>query len=222
MANIPIFDAGSNGIAYTATTVNVNHTCSGANRYMFLGTSFNTSGATYAGVSLSNIYTFTPSGSPFGANCPALKLWGLADPALGTNTLAVTTVAGETFCAASYSNVSPDTWLGATNDKCTYPGQDTFISQTLNYDTTYNWNIGLVAITNILIDINGDSHTVRRAQQQGDYLASGTIALFDSNANPSNSTQNTMTGTCASGSAFISIVMMELEAFPFTPQMIIL
>jgi hypothetical protein len=118
-ASGPLFDAASNsGYQAAASTVSWSHTCTGTNRFLAvdvsrLGTPGTTvTGITYNGVALSQIGAKSSATDALKVDC-----WGLANPASGSNTIAVTLSGAAAFAgtAVSYTNVDQTTPTEAFN-----------------------------------------------------------------------------------------------------------
>lgn len=113
---------------------------SASNRYLFVFTTSDASAVTYNSVALSVLTTLTNTHGSGSTDGPSVKMWGLANPTSGTNTLAVTTTLStggrnDIATAIAFSGVDP-TQPSSYN---TYYTTDTYVTaKTISTATVVN------------------------------------------------------------------------------------
>lgn len=185
------------------------------NRYLFVLTNGNSdtshaiTSVTYAGVSMTNLYEFTPSGGTFSGNCPRIIVWGLANPASGSNTVSISKSAGTYMIASAVSYYG----VGSVQPKnvsayATTGGQvgTTFITLT---NESPDWMAAFWYGYNTSRYINSSGSDAQRVRiPDGGYQA---CSIIDSNAAVSGA--YSINGTWDSSSGFMSVVGMELYRY---------
>lgn len=180
-------------------------TSSGSDRYLIVYSSQNITAITYNGVSLTNIKTYTPS-FPSGTNCPPLKLWGLANPDTGANTLAPS---GTGFVvAAIYSGVAPG-GIEATYDEDSANNQVTTWTGTVTTLSPNAWTVMGVRCNNTTNDFNAGASTTKRASNTG--VSDPSLAIFDSNAAISTPSSSSLNSSLTSSSGFMTSITISLQ-----------
>ena len=158
---------------------------------------------------------YRSGGGIFGANCPTIKVWGLANPASGTNTVEVTyTGRSSGAIASTYNNATlPDVInYYAAN---TPAGTAVSFSPTLALTKSTSWLLGFPSNSKTGETISAGANTTSRgALQDG-----GQWGRMNSDNAGNGAT--TLNYTTFSGN-FWSAVLIELEETSFIPQAIFL
>lgn len=129
-------------ICYPLATTTWNHTCSGSNRYLFLLAPTDITTVTYNGVSMSVLTTVVQQAW----NNPAIRVWGLANPTTGTNTISVYNSSGSAryhVAVASYTGV--DSTQPDANNTNSNTSANITLHSAITTVTANSWIIGLVA-----------------------------------------------------------------------------
>jgi len=207
-------DGTSTGGGLTGTNT-LSHTISNkSNRYLFVltpgdSTQGNTPTAvTYNGVSLSNLYDYIPSGGTFANNCQRIRVWGLANPDIGTHDIISSGATAVSYLSGvSYTGVSSSQPLNI-NASATVGGQVTTLTSGITVDAN-DWMISFMAGTNstysLIADTAATPTIVTRATSPS-YTFNTTI--FDTGTTGSGATY--LAGKFSSGSGFISYIAFDL------------
>lgn len=222
--------AFDNAKDYTFTSTNDSTTFTvgtGENRYLLATTKGDGGQVTqisYNGVNMSKIYSFVDPISDGNGN--NIYVWGLANPASGTNTFQLTNGSGSgSIGIVSYSGVDqgiqPEgTVITNYSNNGTNNTQVTQLSSTVTTTTDNAWAVMFVRGSNALRTFVSSDGNLRTT---GVFIfGDGCEGIIDSGA-VSPAGNKTLTASWDSGSGFISEVIMSLKpAQDFVPQMIII
>lgn len=198
---------------------------SGNNRYLFvqtqgddtLGTDITNVG--YGSSNMNLLLSYRPTSGAFGTSCPFVKIWGLANPDAGNNTISVDyTGRASSAIASSYNGCSPI--QGTINYyTATDAARASALSGTLSgYTGGDNWLLGFASINgSVGITPAASTDTTDRAHATD----VGQFGYINSDNNGVSSV-NTLNWTSTSG-VFWTIVLMQLEVYvPTVQQMLII
>lgn len=175
------FDAATSDNGGSVTSLTTEHTCTGSDLVLIVGTSVGSStqtvtGVTYNGVGMTKVAGSEVSQSQNGTTA----LWYLINPATGANDVVVSISSSQNISVgiASYTGASQSSQADVSSTNTA--GSGTSFSTTLTTSTDNSWTIHQVS-TNQNDEITAGSGTTRRAHIVG---SSGVIAcaLQDSNA----------------------------------------
>ena len=171
-----------------------NHTCSGSDRILIVGTKGSTtyaSGVTYNGVAMTRITDVTSGVGEYN-----LSLWYLIAPASGTNSISATVSSGTVgWTAVSYTDISQTGNPDATNSGTAASGTSHTVSVTTLTDNS--WVVGYFSsAAATLAASTGITFVVAQANN---------VALGDSNGPKTPAGSYSMTVTSGSGT-FAGIV----------------
>ena len=196
MAIAHVVSGHSNGTAFSLAS-------SGSDRILIAFSGGGTTAMNYNGTTVINTHTYTPS-FPVGTNCPAIKVWVLANPDTGTNTL---TPSGSGFVVASiYSGVAPG-GVEAYNDEDSANVQTGTWTGTVTVTTNNSWAILCNRVNNTTNDFNAGSGTTKRTSHAG--VGDDSLGMFDS-AGGLAPGSNTLHSSLTSSSGFFTSVMLSL------------
>jgi hypothetical protein len=167
MANA--FDASSSDFSNSAQTRSWAHTCTGSDRFLWVGvmtlSSRSVSSVTYNGVSLTSL--------PRSGGAQPVQLWYLANPASGTNNIEVSIGSPNSFIysvAASYTGVNAS---GQPDAQSTANSTGTSVTTTLTTVADNSWAI--------LVARNEDSGDTDAGTNCTERVAGGAfMQLYDS------------------------------------------
>lgn len=203
-----------------------NHTSgTGDNRYLFVNTlgydiGTGITNVTCNGTSLTILRDYVPTGFPFGANCPRMRVWGLANPPSAVSTIEVfyTNISGNAV-ASTYNGASPNQGVTRTESASTAGQQATWSQDLPSYSGGENWVIGFTAMYNTGKTTTAGADTTSRGVT-GDG-GGGSFMISDNNGNTAVDTLNW--GMTPAGSAFWTSIDFELVAYrPGLQQMLII
>lgn len=187
------FDAATNGVpAFYFPTCTFAHTCSGADRVLFVsyqgdnGAADLVTGVTYNGVALTHVASFLNNNNRW------IGLWYLVNPAAGANNVVITVSANSVLfpIAWSYTGaIAPE--ANATGTKAGGAGNVTLTVTTL---TDQAWVVGAVVSSASGGGLSAGAATTER-QDLGD------IASYDGNAPVSPAGSSTLTIATTAGLA---------------------
>lgn len=216
------YDNSGQSTNFSAGTCTFSFTNAG--NYLFVN-ALNAASVTFNGVGMSILQTYTPTLPPFGANCPTITVWGLANPLIGTANIVVTLIAQADVTCASYfgvdSGVQPD--VSTTND--THAGQTIGLNASVTTTVDGDWIVGFIRGSN-----NSPRNWVAQAgttMRQGGsaLLGQDACAIFDLNTSESIGTYTTG-ANWSSSSGFSTMITMGIVpgniGGTFVGQMIIL
>ena len=132
----------NSGTSTTTSGSDLTASFTNAGNYLIVDTGVNTTACSYNGVAMSVIATWTSSSNP-----PSVKVWGLANPAIGTYTILATNGAGFNMSYVSLKNV------------------DTSISQPTNYTTNNTGGSTSSMLTQTITPVKDSSWVVGGARQ---------------------------------------------------------
>lgn len=189
------FDAASNG------STSWSHTCSGADRYLFVYTTTNSaggvSGVTYNGVAMTKLAS--RSGD-------FMNLWGLASPSSGTNTISITgTGAG---VAASYTGVS-----GTGNPEAnagTSSGTTSFLQTSVTTVTNNAWVVG-VAMYDVVGQASAAGTGATQRAVRGCTASFWSPGIYDSNGAVTPAGSYSMRVNVTSGSGAMDLYLISIK-----------
>lgn len=201
---------------------------SGDNRYLFIVANTTITQITYAGVNMSKLYTFTDPISDGNGN--NVVVWGLANPASGTNTVQLDNGMGVngTIGIASYDGVyggvQPEgTVITNFSNDGIHNTQVANLSSTVTTISSGAWAIMFTRGSNNAQNFVAGIGTLRTSGFN--ILGDGTQAIIDSGGAVSPVGNQTLRADWASGTGYMSNVIMAISPFVapnFKPQMIIL
>lgn len=156
------FDAASNSGAQVAqTTYSWSHTCTGTNRFLAVDVSILSAGATVTGITYNGVAMSQISGAAISTvtSFGRIECWGLANPASGSNTIAVTLSGSITSVgtAVSYTSVhqTSPTEGGNANQATNVGATDATVSVTSVADQ--DWIHAAIATDDTAITANQTS-----------------------------------------------------------------
>lgn len=191
----------------TGTSGSVNITCSGTDRYLIVVTNQQATSVTHNGTSLTNIHNYTPT-FPSGTNCPPMKIWGLANPTTGLQSISVSNPGGPTFVAAvNYTGVAPGA-IESYYDEDSANNQVTTFFGTGTTITPNSWRLMFVKGSNNVQDFNAGASTTKRVSVSG--VSDSTLGIFDSNGPIATPGTGILNMAWASSSGFITTVTVSL------------
>lgn len=136
-------DANATIVSNTGSTPTWSHTCTGANLYLVVGmqvaTGETVSGATYNGVSMTQLNTQAISGATFSN----VYLFGLSNPATGAHNVIVTK-SGSSYGyggSLSYTGVS-----GTDGDNATFNSSSTSNTTSITTTVQNDWLVGFACM----------------------------------------------------------------------------
>lgn len=188
-----------------------------AGNYVFIFTPVGTNSVTINGVNASVLLSYTPSGSPFGANCPAVRIWGLTNPYIGTSNIITD---GTVFSWASYYLIDESAAIPQSfNTADSHAGQQTGTNTSVTTALDGDWVIGFIAGSNNFPQtFTGQAGTTVRFA--GNFNAPYAIGDLNTSEAPG-------TYTCGfdwtSGSGFLTLVVFAISMQPNgVPQILII
>lgn len=195
---------------------------SGTQRYLLAVSSYNCTAITYAGVSMSTLISFTPSITD--GNEQKIKVWGLANPASGSNTFAPTMSADGTLSMVSYAGVDggvqPEANTNAFSNNGIINTQVSTLATSVTTITDNAWSVMFTGGGNNLQTFTATQGTLRTSDVF--IFGDGARSIIDSNGGISPAGSSTLEATWASGTGFMSNVIISLKpyiAVPFTGSM---
>lgn len=206
------FDAATDGAAGVGTTRSWNHTCSGNNRYLFVATGGTTVSDVVTGVTY-NLVAMTKLGVILPPSGRYLTLWGLANPASGSNQVVATASSSILLAGMSASYTGADAFeLSATN---TAASPATGVTGTVTTQRPNAWTIATFS-ADAGGTISAGSGTTSRVTN-----SSGMFALMDSNASltPGSNTLQVSGGAADWGVVIASlapVVQASVGAYSWT------
>ena len=208
--------AYDNSASFTSVgsgTTSVSYTCSSGNdRYLIVGAGSFITGITYAGVAMTKIVDFEPA--IHDGNQVHINVWGLANPASGSNTLATTIGVGdnEIIGIASYTGVNPNSEPEIYETFYSNNGlintQVVSLSGSVTTITDNAWSIMVTRGTNAGQTFTASAGTLRTSDTSA---LSKSEAVIDSNAAITPAGSSTLTADWSSGSGFVSNVIMSFK-----------
>jgi len=182
------------------------HTCSGSNRYLLVAMLDyvpNVTGVTYAGVSMTEIDSGAVSGDV------TIRLFGLANPASGSNNITVTASGSATFVygGVSYTGVSQVT-TPDNKTKSLLTSQSSPFTTTLSTVADNCWTM-LFSRNPTANTTAGTGSTFRASDSGSD---NRTVGFYDSNTNITPAGSTSM-GVTFSGSSTIGTIMVSLAPY---------
>jgi hypothetical protein len=137
------YDSSAKGYTNSGTSVSFSHTCSGANRIVFVGAggagggSQNVNSVTYDGVAMTQVYYYTNGGG-----ATFCGLWYLINPPTGAKTVAIGTSGTCYFegWSSSYTGVQQSAQPDATNHNQAF---NTSISTTVTTVANSCWTLSV-------------------------------------------------------------------------------
>lgn len=180
-----------------------------------LGTAI--TGVTYNGVAMTLLIDYKPSGGTFAANCPYVRIWGLPNPASGTNAVVVTytgrasSAIASTYYGCASTQAITYQFISSTSGAATSQS-----SSVTGYPRGDNWVIGFASINGSGSSISSGTNTNNRASTND----TGQFGYMNSD-NTGDTSISTLNWTCTSG-VFWTTGAMQLEAALAKPQMIII
>jgi hypothetical protein len=187
---------------------------SGSNRYVFALSTQECSAITINGVSMSILNSYTPPS--YGGNAaPPIRVWGLANPTTGSQTVSVTS-SGTTYSTAvllSYYTGASSTQPDAYNTNETGTNTQTSITDTITITTDSSWLISCVGASNMgsSATLGAGTSTTLRQQVKTD-LVTG-YSVVDSNAAKTPTGSYSLQTTTSSGSARFGSIMYSIEPY---------
>lgn len=181
------------------------HTCTGSDRYLFVYTSQgnNVSAVTYNGVAMTLLTTYSGSGT-------VIKVWGLAAPSPGSNTVSITASGAWAGGASSYTGVSqssiPEAFTNATTGS---PNITITSSVTTIKDNAWVLGFGHYSDSGSRSLNAGSGATGRVVQASSTFY--GATSIFDSNAPKTPAGSYSMTANVSSGSGVLDLVMYSIQ-----------
>jgi hypothetical protein len=189
------------------------------NRYLLVNTegddtvSINVTGVKYNGVAMTVQVDYSSGGGIFGALCPTIKVWGLANPASGTNTVEVTyTGRSSGAIASTYNNASLPNIINYYTAN-TSAGPTTTFSPSLSLTKSGSWLLGFPSNAKTGDTISASTNTTSRGVLQD----VGQWGRMNSDNNGGGAT--TLNYTSPTSNLW-SGVLIELEETSFIPQVI--
>lgn len=205
---------------YDASGPNTTISFTNAGNYLFAVTPVSYTTLTFNGVSASVLQDWTPNGSPFGGNCPPIRVWGLANPYIGTANIVTNGYTNKISCA-SYFGVNPsDVQPESSNYVDSSAGQQTGTYTNATVTKEGGWIIGFTRYADYRT-VNGQSGTTIRSNACGNLFSDGS-AIFDLNSSKTAGTYSSGVDLSSSSTFFTMIVMAISPKPPFVGQMNIL
>lgn len=207
----------------SGTNLTFSHNSGGTSPYLIGVTlGYNVGGVTglsYAGVAATKLVDYVPSGGIFGGNCLPIRVWGLSNPASGTNTVSVDYVSNSGNIVVSTYNGVGSVQGAIYSTLASIFGMNTTWTHTLGaYTGGKNWMLGLVALVDSGSSIAAGANTTLRGSTLDG--GGGAFAITDNNGN---NTIDTLNWDVTRLTGFWSDVVLELKAVsPTVPQMIII
>lgn len=190
-----------------------------AGNYLMVNTYATVSAVTYNGVSMSVLQTYTPTGIPFGANCPPIRVWGLSNPYIGTANIVVTGGGLLDTAVISLKGVGEVTQPSYSNTNDTHGGQTGTLSSSATVSKNGSWIVAFIRGGNNLPRtwVATSGSTLRQG-------GSASILVDACGIADLNTAENTGTYSCgfdwASGSGFSTMITMAISPQPpFTGSM---
>lgn len=214
---------GADSINAVSPTISKSFTCS-SNPYRYLvAVGANTVTAlTYAGVNMTKLVTFLPSISD--GNEQNMIVWGLANPASGSNTFEVTDSGNSTVCWAQYDGVDtvqPEDYETAFSNNGVNNTQVGGLSATVTTIKNNSWTVLFTKGGNNLSTFVAGAGTLRATNVF--IFGNGAFSIIDSGVAISPAGGSTLTANWNSSTGFISNVIISLtERSPLVGQMNIL
>lgn len=182
------------------------HTCTGSNRYLLVAMLDyvpNVTGVTYAGVSMTEIDNGAVSGDV------TIRVFGLANPASGSNNITVTASGSATFVygGVSYAGVSQVT-TPDNKTKSLLTSQSSPFTTTLSTVADNCWT--MLFVRNPTANITAGTGSTFRASDAG--IDGRTIGFYDSNASITPAGSTSM-GVTFSGSSTIGTIMVSIAPY---------
>lgn len=197
--------AASTTITGTSGTFSIN--CSGDDRYLIVATNQNATAVSHNSVSLTEIHSYTPS-FPSGTNCPPIKVWGLANPDTGIQTISVTNPGGATHVVAVCWTGDAPSPIEAFSDEDSANNQVSTWSGTVTTLTPNAWRIMVVSISNNTGGFDAGASTTERIDRSG--ASANPIGIYDSNGAIATPGSGSLTVTPTSGTGFFTSVTMSM------------
>lgn len=196
----------------------------GSNRYLLVHTQGNDTlgtsitGVKYNGVAMTLLVDYIPSGGAFAANCPFIRIWGLANPATGTNSVEVTYVGRSSSAVASTYTGCASVQGARYSILSSTAAANTTQSVTLSgYSGGDTWAVGFASINgSFSATISPGANTNNRASTAD----LGQFGFINSDNN-GNNTVSTLNWSCATG-VFWTACIMQLNPIKNSSQMIII
>lgn len=208
--------AYDNSASFTSVgsgTTSVSYTCSSSTgRYLVVGAGSFITAITYAGVSMTKLVDFEPAIQD--GNQVHINVWGLANPASGSNTLATTISSSdnEIIGIASYTGVNPNSEPEIYETYYSNNGvintQVVSLSGSVTTITDNAWSVMVTRGTNSGRTFTASAGTLRTSDTSA---LSKSEAVIDSNAAITPAGSSTLTADWSSGSGFISNVIMSFK-----------
>lgn len=127
-----------------ALTGSITSAYTNTGNYLFVNTDNTVTNLKYNGVSLSQLQSFTPSTPPFGANCPPIVVWGLANPFIGTANITFDISADRDVTVVSLIGASTGIQPDASTTNDTHLGQANTISTSVTSIKDGDWILGFI------------------------------------------------------------------------------
>ena len=205
------FDSSSGGLIGQLATGTFNHTCTGSNLYLFFRTSTLTDTVTYNGVAATLLVSYTPPA--YGGNgAPPLRVWGLANPSTGTNTVSAYNGDGtnaDYVIATSYTGVAsvqPD----AQNTNETGVNTQVSITGTVTSVTDNSWLYMGVGTGDSAVSISAGSGTTVRTTTS--VIGRG-YGVCDSNSAKTPAGSYSLIADSASGPTRMSSIILAIKPY---------
>ena len=219
------YDATSNGAAVLSSNPQTfNHTCSSTGGRYMIAITQGSAAPTYAGVTMTLLRTYNPPDivgpPPITNSCPTLSVYGLANPATGTNTFSVANAGGAADTGVvSYTGVGGVDVYGE-DDSTTENGSDTQqVALTVTTTTTKDncWLVGVANTTNAGTKIFSGATNGSLRYAGASSILVDSVGIVDSNGakTPAGAYDLGITRT-APESCFISMIVVAL--YPAVPR----
>lgn len=190
----------------------------GEQRYFLAVSSYSCTALDYNGTNISTLISFTPSITD--GNEQKIKIWGLPNPTSGTNTLTPTMSGDGTISMAVYtgvdSGVQPEADIRAFTNNGLINTTASTLASSVTTLTDGAWSVMFTGGGNNNQNFTASQGTLRTSLYF--IFGDGTRSIIDSNGAISPAGNSTLESTWASGTGFISNVIVSLKPYQPSPK----